>query len=167
MEWLFLISIYSINPYQSRVQFQSVSYFLVMVKATYDSTPLLRIFVPKISYSLLYGSPIFPILSFSFHFSILPSLIFSFSFFLLILSNLSFSFSFYFFQFLFNRPQYSSLNLLSSHLYNIFTMYLPGSFPFLSFLLFFLFLALLILLYFSSNSFTKSLSRTEFRRKKI
>ena len=132
-----------------------MSYSLVMVKVTHDSTSLLRIFVLEISYNLSYISPIFPILSSSSHSSILPSSICSFSS-SLILSNLYFLFSFHFLQFLFNCSQYSSSNLLSSHLYNIFAICLPSSSSLLSSLLFLLFLTLSILLYSSSNSFTKS-----------
>jgi len=129
-----------------------MSYFLVMVEVTHD-TLFLRIFVPKIFYNLLYISPIFPILSSSSHSSILLS---SISFSLSIYSNLSFPFPFYFFQFLSNCSQYSSSNLLSSHLYNIFAVYLSSNSPSLFSLLFLLFLTLPISPYSSSNSLTKS-----------
>jgi len=74
-----------------------MSYSLVMVKATHNSIFILRIFVPKISYNLLYMSSILPISSSSFHSSILPSLISSSFSSSLIFSNLSFPFPFYFF----------------------------------------------------------------------
>ena len=128
---------------------------LVMVKATHNSIPLLRIFVLKIFYNSLYIFPIFPILSSSSHSSILPFSISSSFFSSLILSNLSFSFPFYFFQFLSNRPQYSSLNFLLSYPYSIFAVYLSSNSPFMSSLLFLLFLSLPISLYSSSNSLTK------------
>ena len=67
---------------------------IVIVVLTYDSTPSLRIFVPKISYNSLYGSSILPILSSSSHSSILPLLISSSS---SSLSILSFLFPFHLF----------------------------------------------------------------------
>ena len=86
-----------------------------------------RVFILKIFYNSLYGSPIFSISSSSSHSSILLSSFFSSSFSLLILS-----FPFHLFQFLSSCPQYSLSNLLSSYLYNIFAIYLPSNSPFLS-----------------------------------
>ena len=129
---------------------------LVIVKVTHDSTLLLRIFVPKISYNLLYISLIFPILSSSSHSSILPSSISSSSSSSSIFSNLFFFFLSYFFQFLSNRPQYSLSNFLLSHLYSIFAVYLFGNSPFMFSLLFLLSLNFPISLYSSLNSLTKS-----------
>ena len=64
--------------------------------------------------------------------------------------------TFYCLQFLFIFSQYSLSNLLLSHLYNIFAIYLPGNSPLQSSLIFLFFICLTSPLYSSSSLSTKS-----------
>jgi len=95
---------YFTSVHQSLVQFQSMLFYLVMIKMTYDSTPLLRILVLRIFSTTHCKSPIgFPIhllypilLSCSLWFLLFFSLkLFLVSSFLFIFSNLFLAVSYY------------------------------------------------------------------------